>query len=273
MGIVQNAPICVSSERFFTLSESVPRFTLRFYFSEVHNYKNCLQPQLPTHKCTSRHLGKQWTKDAWQIFRSSCDEGLQQYRIWSFPVLHLHTELDRKAYFPFSKAGFPAGAECSAFLPLTNIWKKTLFMLFFCCRQIPMSHSLPMFIHLRNMGSWQWNFFFWCPVILIWHFYYFWAAQVILGLSRIHTKLLAGKAAFPVVLSNMFWPRATGVASSEGVTSQQSWDTPRPQHSFLFFKKNTHNSFSERPWTWKSSPFTLTASVLALQRSKSITHF
>lgn len=59
MGIVQNAPICVSSERFFTLSESVPRFTLRFYFSEVHNYKNCLQPQLPTHKCTSRHLGKQ----------------------------------------------------------------------------------------------------------------------------------------------------------------------------------------------------------------------
>lgn len=98
---------------------------LRFYFSEVHNYKNCLQPQLPTFKCTSRHLGKQWTKEVWQIFRSSCDEGLQQHRIWSFPVLHLHTELDRKAYFPFANAGFPAGAECSAFLPLTNIWKKT----------------------------------------------------------------------------------------------------------------------------------------------------
>lgn len=201
MGIVQNAPICVSSEQFFTLSESKPRFTLRFHFSEVHNYKNCLQPQLPTHKCTSRHLGKQWTRDVWQIFRSSCDEGLQQHRIWSFPVLHLHTELDRKAYFPFSKAGFPA------FLPLTNIWKNPVYA--FPLLPSDSNVTLPSNVYPPEehgklaMGFF---FFFWCPVMLIWHFYYFWAAQVILGLSRIRTKLLAGKAEFPVVFSTTFYP-------------------------------------------------------------------
>lgn len=145
--------------------------------------------------------------------------------------------IGQKSLFPILQSWVSCWSRMLRIPPANKYLKKTLFMLFFCCRQIPMSHSLPMFIHLRNMGSWQWKFFFWCPVILIWHFYYFWAAQVILGLSRIHTKLLAGKAAFPVVLSNMFWPRATGVASSEGVTSQQSWDTPRPQHSFLFLKK------------------------------------
>lgn len=64
-----------------------------------------------------------------------------------------------------------------------------------------------------------------------------------LGRSRICTKLLTGKAEFPVILSIPFYPRATGAASSEGATSQQSWDRPRAQHSFLFQKKlpRTHS--------------------------------
>lgn len=69
-----------------------------------------------------------------QIFRSICDLRLQQHRIWSFPILHVYTaitKLERKPYFPFLKAVFPAGAEHSTFLQLTNIRKKNCLRSFF----------------------------------------------------------------------------------------------------------------------------------------------
>jgi len=90
------------------------------------------------------------------------DVGLQQHRIRSLPGLRLHTaitKLDRKPYFPFLKAAFPAGAEHSAFLPLTKYREKKLFTRCLCCHQIPMSRYLPVFICLRNMRSLKWFFF------------------------------------------------------------------------------------------------------------------
>lgn len=132
----------------------------------MHNYKNlvsdsaaCAQLCAPT---TYPYLVQCFLS---QIFCSICDVGLRQHRICSFPVLHLYTavtKLERNPCFPFLNAGFPAGAEHSAFLPLTNIGKKKkLFTPFLCCHQIPASHYLPMFIRQRNMGSLKW-FFFWC---------------------------------------------------------------------------------------------------------------
>lgn len=98
-----------------------------------------------------------------QIFRSICDLRLQQHRIWSFPILHVYTaitKLERKPYFPFLKAGFPAGAEHFTFLQLTNIRKKIVYAL----SLLPSNSNvtLPSNVYLRNMGSLKQIFFFFC---------------------------------------------------------------------------------------------------------------
>lgn len=114
--------------------------------------------------------------------------------------------IGQKSLFPILKSWVSCWSRTLRIPPANKYLKKNLFMLFLCCRQIPVSHSLPMFTHLRNIGSLKW-IFFGCPVMLIWHFCYFWAAQVIVGLSRIRIELLAGKAAFPGILSIPFLPQ------------------------------------------------------------------
>lgn len=137
---------------------SVAGFTLRFHFSEVHNYEN--SPQLPAH--TARTDNSKSNEAS--VFKSAillylwC--GLQQHGMCSSPGLHLHTavaKLETKPYFPPYFRCVSCWSRTLRIPPTINSRKK-LFTL--CCHQIPMSHFLPIFICLRNVGSSKW--FFWC---------------------------------------------------------------------------------------------------------------
>lgn len=97
--------------------ESTSSFTLRFYFSEVHNYKNLLQIQLSIHNCKYRHFQPIKTLGSLLFMPDVL------LYLWYRPMVAQDTEFSYPASvrgysknwkenpFPLLKAGLPAGAE------------------------------------------------------------------------------------------------------------------------------------------------------------------
>lgn len=117
MGITQTAAICGSSEHFSHYHRPCQGLHSHWIFLRCIIIKIAVSLSCPD---TSARPDTSGSNEPRMFGRYSALV-VQEHRIWSFPALHLHTKLDRKAHFPFSKVGFPAGAECSAFLSLANI--------------------------------------------------------------------------------------------------------------------------------------------------------
>lgn len=163
--------------------KTMPGFTPRVCFQEVHNYKNLLQTQLPTHSSSSRRCKEQWTKyvsvrySALFVMWGYSSTGYGDFQLCA--CTRRSQSWKEKPYFPFSKAEFPAGAEHSAFLPLTNVTKTTADTL----SSLPSDSNvtLPSNVYPSEEHRKLEMIYFLMPNNANLTLYYFWPAQVIMG--------------------------------------------------------------------------------------------